>query len=305
MPIAELKPYCLNCKNDGYIRKRNLCQKCYYEPKIRAAFPVRNTAIITCKLCGELKPNRNQGRCNRCYCRAKYRASKKVPLQQYKRFADYSSEDRQKIIELYDSGESARSIAKSLKSNDAAIRTILRDMGYPIRITTSLLPSLTQTIIRQYQSGKTVPAVAEELNQSKTTVWKILTREGVYRGRENPRPRKDAARKQFNQRVACALRNRLVKAVKRKARRGSAVRDLGCTIPEFIEHIAKQFKPGMSWDNWGKHTWHIDHIQPLASFDLRKRRQVLKAVHFTNLRPLWARENLIRRHEERRRAKAS
>jgi hypothetical protein len=78
------------------------------------------------------------------------------------------------------------------------------------------------------------------------------------------------------------------------AKRGSAVRDLGCTMPELVRHLEGQFLPGMSWDNYGFKGWHIDHIRPLGTFDLEDREQFLKAVHYTNLRPLWAFENLSR-----------
>jgi len=54
--------------------------------------------------------------------------------------------------------------------------------------------------------------------------------------------------------------------------------------------LKSNFKPGMSWDNYGE--WHIDHIKPLILFDLTKRSQMLKAVHYTNLQPLWANENI-------------
>lgn len=96
-------------------------------------------------------------------------------------------------------------------------------------------------------------------------------------------------------RIKRNLRARLWDALRRdprKSRGGSAVRDLGCGISEFREYIAAQFLPGMSWDNWGE--WHLDHIKPLCDFDLTVREQVLKACHYTNLRPLWAKDNLSR-----------
>jgi len=46
----------------------------------------------------------------------------------------------------------------------------------------------------------------------------------------------------------------------------------------------------MLWSNYGE--WHIDHIKPLASFDLSDRKQLLEACHYTNLQPLWAQDNL-------------
>ena len=65
---------------------------------------------------------------------------------------------------------------------------------------------------------------------------------------------------------------------------------LGCTIREAREHFEQKFEPGMSWQNHGE--WHIDHIRPLASFDLTDPEERMKAGHYTNLQPLWAKDNL-------------
>lgn len=96
------------------------------------------------------------------------------------------------------------------------------------------------------------------------------------------------------------LRNRLNKAIANNYKKGSAVRDLGCTIDEFKTYIENQFVYGMSWENWGNEHggWHIDHIIPLYKFDLTDREQLLKACHYTNLRPLFIKDNLSRRYNE-------
>jgi hypothetical protein len=47
----------------------------------------------------------------------------------------------------------------------------------------------------------------------------------------------------------------------------------------------------MTWTNWKPDGWHIDHIKPLASFDLTDPVQFKQAVNYTNLQPLWANEN--------------
>jgi hypothetical protein len=91
-------------------------------------------------------------------------------------------------------------------------------------------------------------------------------------------------------RLSHALRTRLTRAIKSCFKDGSAVRDIGCSIPELKSYIEARFRPGMTWENHGE--WHIDHIVPLSRFDLSDRKQLLVACHYTNLQPLWAADNL-------------
>ena len=65
---------------------------------------------------------------------------------------------------------------------------------------------------------------------------------------------------------------------------------LGCTNDEYYDFIEKQFLPGMTWNNRGR--WSIDHIKPLASFDLTDPLQRLFAFNYRNTRPIWTEENL-------------
>ena len=65
---------------------------------------------------------------------------------------------------------------------------------------------------------------------------------------------------------------------------------LGCSWNEFVIHIEKQFIDGMSWDKIKE--IHIDHIIPLAS--AKTEEDVIRLNHFTNLRPLWAKDNLAK-----------
>lgn len=91
------------------------------------------------------------------------------------------------------------------------------------------------------------------------------------------------------------LRASLLRAIRRGATKPcSAMKLLGCTVEEFKRHIERQWQPGMSWDNWSCNGWHIDHIRPLAAFDLTDPAQVAIACHFTNLQPLWAIDNLVK-----------
>ena len=93
-------------------------------------------------------------------------------------------------------------------------------------------------------------------------------------------------------RIKHNLRGRLNRAIKSNYKSGSAVRDLGCSIEELKIHLESQFQLGMSWDNWSRIGWHIDHIKPLSSFNLENIEEFKKACHYSNLQPLWAQDNI-------------
>lgn len=95
--------------------------------------------------------------------------------------------------------------------------------------------------------------------------------------------------------LAQVLRNRfrcVINAAKVTKQGVSAVRDLGCTLAELKARLEERFQPGMTWENYGFRGWHVDHIRPLASFDLTDAEQLKAACHYTNLQPLWATDNL-------------
>ena len=96
----------------------------------------------------------------------------------------------------------------------------------------------------------------------------------------------------LNFRLRMLLRGRIRSVMKTKnAKKNSQVYDLlGCSLESFKKHMENQFSSGMSWSNIGK--WHIDHIYPLSKFDLTKLEEQKKAFHYTNMQPLWAKDNL-------------
>lgn len=124
--------------------------------------------------------------------------------------------------------------------------------------------------------------------KSKTKDYFKLNKNKIYKHRNN-RSKNDIQYKLSNN-----LRKRLIRALRNNQKSGSAVKDLGCTIEEFKTHLENKFLTGMTWDNWSKDGWHIDHIKPLVSFDLTDRKQMLEACHYTNLQPLWAKDNLAK-----------
>lgn len=68
---------------------------------------------------------------------------------------------------------------------------------------------------------------------------------------------------------------------------------LGCSMEFVFGYLESQFKPNMTWDNYGT-KWHIDHIKPCCDFDLTKEEEQYKCFNYTNLRPLWATTEIAR-----------
>ncbi len=86
------------------------------------------------------------------------------------------------------------------------------------------------------------------------------------------------------------LRNRVYCAVRRGFCSMHTMELLGCSKDELVAYVESQFEQGMTWDNYGE--WHIDHIRPCSSFDLTLEKEQKLCFHWSNLRPLWASENL-------------
>jgi len=95
------------------------------------------------------------------------------------------------------------------------------------------------------------------------------------------------------------LRSRMHAALKAKrvTKTERSIELLGCTIEEFRTHIEKQWLPGMTWENHTYKGWHIDHIKPVNTFDFTDLEQQKQCFHYTNLRPLWWRDNNSRPHD--------
>lgn len=95
-------------------------------------------------------------------------------------------------------------------------------------------------------------------------------------------------------RLRNAVARRLVLCIRRGTKGGRSTFDLlGYSYDQLRTHLERQFKPGMSWDNYGKYGWHIDHIIPVSSFYFETPDDpAFKACWaLTNLRPLWAEQN--------------
>lgn len=130
---------------------------------------------------------------------------------------------------------------------------------------------------------------------------KVRENEKQWRSKNKARIR-DSNRKRYSEnptrRIGNNLSNNTRNALKGTYKSSSTIGLLGCSIEECQKHLEDQFQEGMIWDNYGNpngdHTdcWHVDHIRPCASFDLTQEDQQRVCFHYTNLQPLWAKDNL-------------
>jgi len=66
-------------------------------------------------------------------------------------------------------------------------------------------------------------------------------------------------------------------------------------LSDLKKHLEKQFRTGMSWENYGK-IWVIDHIVPKSVFNFKRPEDIdfKRCWKLENLRPLFTRENLTK-----------
>lgn len=79
--------------------------------------------------------------------------------------------------------------------------------------------------------------------------------------------------------------------------RGSGARlfeVLGYSVADLKAHLERQFGRGMDWSAFFAGKIHIDHIVPLSQFDTSTLEDFQAAWALSNLRPMWARENIAK-----------
>ena len=139
--------------------------------------------------------------------------------------------------------------------------------------------------------------------KAKKKLYKVNNREYInIKGREySQRPevrnrRREQMRYKFKHnpifRIKSNIRSRLYLYVQRGLAKKTLPTGIliGCSWEFLKNHLEQQYKPNMNWDNYGK--WHIDHHKAMAKFDLFKEEELLECCNYSNLRPLWAEENM-------------
>jgi hypothetical protein len=109
-----------------------------------------------------------------------------------------------------------------------------------------------------------------------------------YQREYQKRRRHESAAATINSRMSAGIKNSL-----KDTKAGRSWESLvGYTIVDLMPHLERQFLPGMSWENRGD--WHLDHVLALDhfNFDRPEHPDFKAAWAITNLRPLWAADNI-------------
>jgi len=71
---------------------------------------------------------------------------------------------------------------------------------------------------------------------------------------------------------------------------------IDCTITDLKLRLEALFQEGMSWGNYGfgAGKWNIDHVRPCSSFDMSDPEMQRQCFHYSNLQPLWHKDNLAK-----------
>lgn len=100
--------------------------------------------------------------------------------------------------------------------------------------------------------------------------------------------------KDLNFRLLNNLRSRLNQVLKGNPKLETTTKLVGCSLEFLKQYLESKFTSDMSWNNYGRNGWEIDHIRPCASFDLSKESEQRKCFHYSNLQPLWVEDNRLK-----------
>lgn len=87
-------------------------------------------------------------------------------------------------------------------------------------------------------------------------------------------------------RIVKSLRHRVWTYVKKEDKKLHSLELLGCNTKFYKQYLEDQFKPEMSWDNYGI-VWEIDHIIGCCNFNLTILEEQQKCFHYSNTRPIF------------------
>lgn len=120
---------------------------------------------------------------------------------------------------------------------------------------------------------------------------RLSLRQAYYQRTKSYQTKKHIAweKKQFKSNPLYRLNKAMGTNLRRRLEKNSIKwqKILGYSNKELVEHLQKQFKPGMSLENYGD--WQIDHKIPISF--AKSKEELIELYKLDNLQPIWRKEN--------------
>lgn len=269
--------------DDGDVRKLTIisCKWCgedmerlaanhKYHPECFTASRIEPPTVVgvkrvNCKTCGTefVKATANQKFCDECGFSAKNRLIKKSKIR---------------TIVCADCGISCERDLRAIRCEECSA-------------------TATKAKQKEWRANNSEKLKDDKRRYADENPEKVYERTKRWRS-ENPERRKEQTAKRRREDPKYRLRYAISNGIRISLKSGKQGRSweslVGYTLDELHAHLEKQFLPGMSWENYGNDGWHVDHILADSFFDYSSPEDAdfKRAWAMTNLRPLWANDNL-------------
>ena len=116
--------------------------------------------------------------------------------------------------------------------------------------------------------------------------------------KNNPNYQKDYCRNRKKEDENYKIRKIITSYINKKLKSKNVKKDettnerIGCSFKFYAEHLERQFNDKMTWKNHGKY-WEIHHIKEIDSFNVKIKKERLKAFHYSNCKPVTKEEHII------------
>ena len=190
----------------------------------------------------------------------------------------------------------------SSKGGIRSICKICSDSDHKKYVTTNVEKMREWDKIYRHKRRKSHPVESRRGSQKWGKAHPVERREQNKRWAANNPDKVKAIRKKRDAKKRSTLKGKLSRNISIRIysylRNGSKARRhweglVGWTVDQLRSHLEKQFKNGMSWENYGKGGWEVDHKIPIAAFNFNTPEDIdfKRCWSLSNLQPLEASAN--------------
>ena len=301
-PLAVIEKCCSRCsekkESDKFIKNRNICKECNNKRRQEKYHSFNETGKNAdenvevkkkCTTCNEDKTIssfiKNKIICKDCNNKKRrehYKNNEEARLKKIQKASIFKHnkvvEKQKKKLEEIGEGNKKCKYCNLIKTEDNFRHNRLRckdcekNHGREYR----------HSDIGKENSKKWVNENRERMTELQSN-W-FQNNKNIINGKLNERRKNDPIYKFIiNQRtrIRTALENKQKKTIEY----------LGCNSEQFFHWISYKLKENFTYENHGR-VWHIDHVIPIANFNLHDEDEQLIAFNWRNTMPLSVKENL-------------